>query len=113
MTRLEYRNQQNGRNGMNKKAYDAMVTDCSTKNGMDMKKLTLAMMKDPTTWSLYPNLPIKHTILKDHINPQFPMHGIFSIRDTPIVYKEVALFKYEQIEYESIEAIVEDGWIVD
>lgn len=78
----------------------------------------IEMIKDPTRWPSYPFLPVK----KLNGTPTVYDFGLVHAA-RPTIVTEANLFRlpatYEQYkalggkQYESIEALVADGWIVD
>ncbi len=88
-----------------------------------MRQDDLSMMKNPGKWSRYPILPIKR-VNKSGGMPEF---GLLLPIKNPVVYlvnmwdlgdlgiKTVAdiMSKVKSISYDSFEAILDDGWVVD
>lgn len=87
------------------------------------KELDLKLMKDPTSWAIWPILPVK----KIPDNGERQEFGFLLAIGKPIVYlknmydlqelgvktvKDI-MEKVEGKEYPGFEGIVDDGWIVD
>lgn len=87
------------------------------------KEEDLKLMKDPTSWAVWPILPVK----KISDNGDMPEFGFLLATGKPVVYlknmfdlqdlgirtvKEISE-KVEGKEYPNFEDIIRDGWIVD
>jgi hypothetical protein len=80
----------------------------------ERREQDLAMMKSPNDWPIWPKLPLKR--------PGHDEHGYLintSVKDDtvePKVYMRFIFQEHEPTafrEYESLEAVVSDGWTVD
>ena len=87
---------------------------------MTVDRDDLKMMRSPGRWPAWPFLPVKRTVDGEQecaVMVEESMSGTA----TPIVYlvnlfalKEAgSLSKVENRRYESLEAVVADGWVVD
>lgn len=79
------------------------------------KNRHLSMMYSPDDWPRWPALPLKRSRKNS-----FPEIGfILESKDQPYrvylgsIYGESSLQDHSYMDYDSYEAIVEDGWIVD
>ena len=71
----------------------------------DIEALSLEMMNTPSKWGRWPLLPVVRDYKSDP-NSGVMVYGILR------VYHEI-LRDVPSVEYDSLEAIIEDGWKVD
>jgi hypothetical protein len=82
-----------------------------------------AIVNNPETWPNWPVLPVKREFNKDEIGivtPEFPstviMINMWMVRGGLVQENGKAFINGEEIptmSYESVDAMFEDGWVVD
>ena len=94
---------------------------------MTREEATRTMVADPTTWGQFPYLPMKRgdwmnddeglgiifNPVKVALNPETfkPIVRIANLLFAPHTMGEIE--KLQKFEYDSIEAMIADGWVVD
>ena len=69
-------------------------------------------------WPCWPRLPMKHTRHKDLEVPTLPLLGVICAGELTRVYlcnviETIVFEKTPYRQYESVDAVLADGWIVD
>lgn len=88
-----------------------------------MRQDDLSMMKNPGKWSQYPILPIKRVDKSGEIpefglllpikNPVVYLANMWDLGDLGVKDTGDIMKKVKSTVYDSFEAILDDGWVVD
>lgn len=77
----------------------------------------LEMMAHESNWQAWPFCPLKHTSKRDPVFPGMPLTGMLATGQGATVFIGNIFFGINEQtprqEYNSLEEVLDDGWIVD